>query len=192
MKRLLIPIICIFLCGCSQREIENVATVVGAGIDLEGNKITLTAEVVDTSIAGEATGEIFTVTDTDLERAAGRLIDQTGKDVYWEHLKFFLISEDAKLLTTDVINWITESGKTRIETPIGIVKGKVCEIMEKGENEPFISERIKNIMVRAGCQKQTYIAFNELYESGKTTLPLFSYTDKPEVIGSIEIKGEVR
>jgi len=112
MKKHLILLITLFLCGCqSNQEINNLSIVNSMGIDIKDNKYIVSIQVLDTSKKDENNQEnmeqslVYTTSGNNISEALNKFFVKTPKKLYLGHLSLVLISEQ---LAKDNINNITD------------------------------------------------------------------------------------
>ncbi len=183
----------VLLSGCAPgKEVESVAVAVGAGVDILDGKTALTVETVDASF-NAAKGKAYTSFGKDLSEAIANMVTLTGKPLYWEHLKFMLISKDAlKTELENVLERIMQSKQSRIALPIAVTDVNAADILfSDTDGHPFISDMIENeISTASDCgltvKTPTYMAYNGLHGAeGVTVFPYMVFNDEPKTEGGI-------
>ncbi len=195
-RRILVSaIILLVLCGCAPgKEVESVAVAVGAGVDRIDGITALTVETVDASDKNVC-GRIYTSYGKDLSEAVAQMVTLTGKPLYWEHLKFMLISENAiKDELLNVMGRIMKSKQSRIALPLAVTDTDTLTVLSaKPEDHPFVSDMIENEIeasFKSGLtvKTPTFKAFNGIYgDDGVTVLPYIVCRDEPKIQGAVFI-----
>ena len=102
MKKVLILIICLFLCGCTNYvELDKLAIMTGMGIDLVDGEYKITVQIADTQKQGTgsttSTSPVrfknYSYTDESIHGAARRVMTEMPKKIYSNHLQLLVLSE---------------------------------------------------------------------------------------------------
>lgn len=188
-----VVMVLILLCGCAGgKEVESVAVAVGAGVDIIDGMTALTVETVDAS-GKDVCGKIYTSYGKNLSEAVSQMVTLTGKPLYWEHLKFMLISKYAiRDELENVMGRIMKSKQSRIALPIAVTDDYALKVLNsKPEGHPFVSDMIENEIeasFKSGLTVKTpaFMAYNGLYGSDKVTaFPYIICKDAPKVDGAV-------
>lgn len=112
MKKYLILLTFLFLCGCqSDQEINNLSIVNSMGIDIKDNKYIVTVQILNTSKKEENDQEsmgkslVYSTTGNNISEALNNFFVKTPKKLYLGHMNFLLVSEN---LARENINNITD------------------------------------------------------------------------------------
>lgn len=112
MKKYIILLITLFLCGCqSNQEINNLSIVNSMGIDIQDNKYVVSIQILNTSKKEENDQEnmeqslVYTTYGNNISEALNNFFVKTSKKLYLGHLSLVLVSEN---LAKDNINYITD------------------------------------------------------------------------------------
>lgn len=135
-------VILLMLTGCwDKKELNEVAVVIGAGVDKEAdNKYRVTAQVIKpvTSQGGPAGGgsELPTwslsadgVTIMDAIRTLNKI---SPRRLYWPHMQIIIFGEElAKEGTAPVLNWFERDRDSRSGTYVVVTRGKAEDLLNQ-------------------------------------------------------------
>lgn len=112
MKKYLIFLVTLFLCGCqSDKEINNLSIVNSMGIDIKDNQYIVTVQILNTSKKEQNDQEsmekslVYSASGNNISEALNNFFVKTPKKLYLGHMSLLLVSEK---LAHNNINNITD------------------------------------------------------------------------------------
>ena len=145
MKKILIIIFILMLCGCyNYKELNKIAIVSSIGIDKKDDKYLVSAQVMnikDNENTDTSKVIVYEETDKTIEAALRKMTTKSNKKLYGGHLGKIVISEDvAKESIIDILDLFQRLPEIKDEFNIVIAKGikanEVVKIMTSPENIP--------------------------------------------------------
>ncbi|MTI79270.1 MAG: Ger(x)C family spore germination protein [Firmicutes bacterium] len=153
MLILIVVISLLITVGCwNYREIEDLAIVTGAAVDMDPKtgKYIVTVELISPSQQQKET-QISTTTMTIKGRtifgAVRNFIEVSGKKLYWSHARVIIISEEiARKNIAPVLDWVKRDAEVRTDMYILVSREKTAgEILEsKVELGKIVSYQLEN------------------------------------------------
>ena len=99
MKKIILLIIILLLCSCyDYQELNDINIISSIGIDYKDNNYEVSLEIVNSEKDGsntKITTEIIKGTDDNIANAFNKAISASDKEVYMEHLKLLILSDNA-------------------------------------------------------------------------------------------------
>lgn len=172
MKKIFILLISTFLfSGCSYTELNDLAIASAVGIDYIDDKFYLTAQIMDIKSSDSgATKEntlIYEASGETIAKAVRNFSIRYPKNVYFGHLEFIVISEDAaNKKLEDIFDYFMRAPEARTSGFVTIVKDKTAKEILNPQNEvkdSFPTEAIKSTLMDATKRNGTVndITFEE-------------------------------
>ena len=132
----------LFLPGCwDQKELNEVAVVIGVGIDTgENGQFAVTAQVIKPTTAGSIAGSggselptwSVTATGATFLDAISELNRVSPRRLYWPHLQIIVFGEEfAKQGIAPVITWFEKSRDSRSGTYIAVTQGRAEQLLNQ-------------------------------------------------------------
>lgn len=117
MKKIIILLLIILLCGCNYRELDKIAITIGCGIEKIDDEYKITLQIADTQKQGESNNSSspvrfknYSYTEKTIHEAARSILTKLPKRTYNNHMQVLIIDEKiAKEGIEDIIDiWFRE------------------------------------------------------------------------------------
>lgn len=198
IKLLILFIVCVFSTGCyNYRELSDMAITSAVGLDKSDKGIKLSLQFINTQKNGTETSSsgslpnytIYTSEGKTMQEAFRKIVLESPKRVYGNHIALFLIGEElAKDGIFDILDFSIRDTESRKQFLVAVVKDNTAEnvltIINPLENlnSNYITESIKDEQKFLGSSIST--TFEEMINS---------YLNKKTqiTIPSIKIQGSV-
>ncbi|WNF37503.1 Ger(x)C family spore germination protein [Bacillaceae bacterium IKA-2] len=138
IKLFLIFIYSLILVGCwNKHEINEIAIVIGVGIDKIEDQYVVTAQVIKPLPKGGGGGEdlsTWSITSRDITvgNAINELSSISPRPLYWPHLQIIIFSEAvAKEGLGQVISWFTRDRDSRAGAYVVVTRGKAEDLLNQ-------------------------------------------------------------
>lgn len=136
-RKLLLLLFCFILVGCwNKKEINDVAIVIGVGIDKTEDQYSLTAQVVKPQQEMKGGEELSTWSITNSDKTMGEAINGLNEIsprlLYWPHLQIIIFHEEvAKEGIGRTIDWFMRDQGSRAGAYVVISKGKAEDLLNQ-------------------------------------------------------------
>lgn len=133
------------LAGCwSRREIEELALIMAAALDAEGEKdVRLTVFIINPREIGggqpmgggggganRVPGEIITAVGNDFAEATRRIEEHIPRRVFWAHNRVIIIGEKLARKGLNWLDWFSRDRQMRLDTAVIITSGEARQILD--------------------------------------------------------------
>lgn len=112
--------------GCwNYREVEDLGIVIGAAIDKENDKYTVTVESITSTIpnVSQAKTKIYSASGYTIFDAVRNIILKTGKKLFWSHNMVIILSPNvARSGVQKIIDWFLRDSEPRFTTWVMVSK----------------------------------------------------------------------
>ena len=177
--------IALIFSGCwNRRELNQLAIVLGLGIDREGDgQVRISVQVVKPGeIGGEQKGGgsagspslVLTTEGRTVFDAVRNFIELSGRKMFFSHNQVIIFGEGlARQGLKPVIDWIERDAEPRTEVPVLIARGEAENILKlSGVMEKLSAMEIKDSLLMASLTSKAgpihYRDFLQSFASGKT------------------------
>lgn len=164
---MLAVIIMLLQTGCwNAREINELAFVLGIGLDKAGDGFKITAQIAKPSThsktpSGESTGKngkpfwVITSTGKTIFEAIRNMASTSSRRIFWSHITIIILSEKlARSNTLEIFDFFSRNPELRLRTLIAVTPdeaGKMLEVVPMMEKDPaLLLEKIINNKSLAG------------------------------------------
>lgn len=136
----------LLLVGCwSRREIEELALVMAAAADAEGdNNVRLSVFIVNPREIGggqpsgaggggntnKVPGEIVSTTGGDFTEAARRIEEQIPRRLFWAHNRVIIVGDKLARRGLTWLDWFSRDRQMRLNTPVILAPGEAREVLD--------------------------------------------------------------
>ena len=139
MKKIIIILICLTLCGCNDyAELNKLSLVTAAAIDKNKDKYEVTLLIANSpkndtsSKEGEAKTTVYKAKGKTVSEAIKEIDKKTPKELYFSHINVVVISEEiGKEGFLKVADWLIRNPKTRNRFYlVGVNKNKASDVLK--------------------------------------------------------------
>ncbi len=137
IKIFLLLLFCLVVVGCwNKQEIDEVAIVIGVGIDKQGDRYSVTAQVIKPQAEQTGEGGLMTWSITSSERTVGDAINELNnispRRLYWPHLQIVIFNEAiAEEGVGQVISWFTRDRGSRAGSYVVVTRDKAEDLLNQ-------------------------------------------------------------
>ena len=128
MKKIIIFLLTILLCGCNYRELDKIAITIGCGIEKVDDEYKITLQIADTQKQGESNNSSspvrfknYSYTEKTIHEAARSILTKLPKRTYNNHMQVLIIDE--KIAKEGIDEMAPTIGNAAKEIAKGIKKG---------------------------------------------------------------------